>query len=90
MKYKTELIFSLDTLEAVLISLKNSNSDYYELSEIINLKLNCFSETLENNEVKICKFTTKTNEVWVIKTNSNLYVLISNPKYSNAIISSLL
>ena len=89
-KYKTELIFSFDILEAVLITLKKTNSDYYELSEIISLKLNCFSETLENNEVKICKFATKTNEVWVIKNNSNLYVLISNPNYSNAIISSLL
>jgi len=87
---KTELIFSLDTLEAVLIALKNSNSYFNELSEIISLKLNCFSETLENKEVKICRFVTKTNEVWVIKTNSNLYVLTSNPNYSNAIISSLL
>lgn len=87
---KTELIFSLDTLEAVLIALKNSNSYFNELSEIINLNLNCFSETLENNEVKICRFVTKTNEVWVIKINSNLYILISNPNYSSAIISSLL
>jgi hypothetical protein len=87
---KTELIFSLDKLEAVLITLKKSNSYFNELSEIINLKLNCFSEVLENNEVKICRFVTKTNEVWVIKNNSNLYVLISNPNYSSAIISSLL
>lgn len=88
--YKTELVFSLDTLKAVLITLKNSNSYFNELSEIINLKLNCFSEILENNEIKICKFVTKTNEVWVIKTNSNLYVLGSNRNYSGAIISSLL
>ncbi len=87
---KTELIFSLDTLEAVLITFKNSNSYFNELSEIISLKLNCFSDTLENNEVKICKFVTKTNEVWIFKSTSNLYVLISNPNYSNAIISSLL
>lgn len=87
---KTELIFSLDTLEAVLITFKNSNSYFNELSEIISLKLNCFSDTLENNEVKICRFVTKTNEVWVIKNSSNLYVLISNPNYSNAIINSLL
>lgn len=89
-KYKTELIFSFDILEAVLITIKKTNSDYNELSEIINLKLNCFSEILENNEVKICRFVTKTNEVWVIKNNSNLYVLTSNPNYSNAIISTLL
>ena len=89
-KYKTELIFNLDVLEAVLISFENSNSDYNELSEIVNLKLNCFSETLENNEVKICRFVTKSNEVWILKTKSNLYLLVSNIKYLLDIINSLL
>ncbi len=89
-KYKTELIFSLDILEAVLISFENSNSDYNELSEIVNLKLNCFSETLENNEVNICRFVTKSNEVWILKTTSNLYVLVSNNRYSMNVISTLL
>jgi len=89
-KYKTELIFNLDILEAVLISFENSNSDYNELSEIVNLKLNCFSETLENNEVKICRFVTKSNEVWILKTTSNLYVLVSNNRYSMNVISTLL
>lgn len=89
-KYKTELIFNLDILEAVLISFENSNSDYNELSEIVNLKLNCFSETLENNEVKICRFVTKSNEVWILKTTSNLYVLVSNNRYSITVISTLL
>ena len=89
-KYKTELIFSLDILEAVLISFENSNSDYNELSEIVNLKLNCFSETLENNEVKICRFVTKLNEVWILKTTSNLYFLVSNNSYSMNLISTLL
>lgn len=89
-KYITELIFNLDILEAVLISFENSNSDYNELSEIVNLKLNCFSETLENNEVKICRFVTKSNEVWILKTTSNLYLLVSNIKYSLDIINSLL
>ncbi len=89
-KYKTELIFNLDVLEAVLISFENSNSDYNELSEIVNLKLNCFSETLENNEVKICRFVTKSNEVWILKTTSNLYFLVSNNRYSMNVISTLL
>lgn len=89
-KYKTELIFNLDVLEAVLISFENSNSDYNELSEIVNLKLNCLCETLENNEVKICRFVTKSNEVWILKTTSNLYLLVSNTKYSLDIINSLL
>ena len=77
-KYKTELIFNLDVLEAVLISFESSNSDFNELSEIVNLKLNCLCETLENNEVKICRFVTKSNEVWILKTTSNLYLLVSN------------
>ena len=89
-KYKTELIFNLDILEAVLVTFENSNSDYNELSEIVNLKLNCFSETLENNEVKICRFVTNLNEVWILKTTSNLYLLVSNTKYSQDIINSLL
>ena len=89
-KYKTELIFNLDILESVLISFENSNSDYNELSEIVNLKLNCSSETLENNEVKICRFVTKSNEVWILKTTSNLYVLVSNNRYSMNVISTLL
>ncbi len=89
-KYKTELIFNLDILEAVLISFENSNSDYNELSEIVNLKLNCLCETLENSEVKICRFVTKSNEVWILKTKSNLYVLVCNNKYSINIISTLL
>ncbi|WP_150111915.1 hypothetical protein [Flavobacterium sasangense] len=89
-KYKTELIFNLDILEAVLISFESSNSDYNELSEIVNLKLNCLCETLENNEVKICRFVTKSNEVWILETTSNLYLLVSNIKYSLDIINSLL
>lgn len=89
-KYKTELIFNLDILEAVLISFENSNSGYDELSEIVNLKLNCFSETLENNEVKICRFVTKSNEVWILKTTSNLYVLVSNNRFSMNVICTLL
>ncbi|HRE78466.1 MAG TPA: hypothetical protein PLL09_11660 [Flavobacterium sp.] len=89
-KYKTELIFNLDTLEAILISFDNSNSDYNELSEIVNLKLNCFSENLDYEEIKICRFVTKTNEVWVIKNNSKLYLLVSNSRYSKNIINTLL
>lgn len=89
-KYKTELIFNLDVLEAVLISFENSNSDYNELSEIVNLKLNCLYETLENSEVKICRFVTKLNEVWILKTKSNLYVLVCKNKYSINVISTLL
>lgn len=89
-KYKTELIFNLDVLEAVLISFESSNSDFNELSEIVNLKLNCLCETLENNEVKICRFVTKSNEVWILKTTSNLYLLVSNIKYLLDIINSLL
>lgn len=89
-KYKTELIFNLDILEAVLISFENSNSNYNELSEIVNLKLNCFSETLENNEVKICRFVNKSNEVWILKTTYNLYLLVSNSKYSLYLINTLL
>lgn len=89
-KYKTELIFNLDVLEAVLISFESSNSDYNELSEIVNLKLNCLCETLENNEVKICRFVTKSNEIWILKTKSNLYVLVCNNKYSMKVISTLL
>ncbi len=89
-KYKTELIFNLDVLEAVLISFESSNSDFNELSEIVNLKLNCLCETLENNEVEICRFVTKSNEVWILKTKSNLYVLVCNNKYSINIISTLL
>ncbi len=89
-KYKTELIFNLDVLEAVLISFESSNSDFNELSEIVNLKLNCLCETLENSEVKICRFVTKSNEVWILKTKSNLYVLVCNNKYSINIISTLL
>lgn len=89
-KFKTELIFSFDTLEAVLMTFKNSDSDYNVLSEKVSLKLNCFSEILENTEIKLCKFVTKFNEVWVIENNSNLYILVSNPKFSDTIISSLL
>lgn len=89
-KYKTELIFNLDVLEAVLISFESSNSEYNELSEIVNLKLNCLCETLENNEVEICRFVTKSNEVWILKTKSNLYVLVCKNKYSINVISTLL
>ena len=89
-KYKTELIFNLDVLEAVLISFESSNSDFNELSEIVNLKLNCLCETLENNEVKICRFVTKSNEVWILETTSNLYLLVSNSKYSLILINTLL
>ncbi|WP_282787752.1 hypothetical protein [Flavobacterium croceum] len=89
-KYKTELIFNLDVLEAVLILFESSNSDFNELSEIVNLKLNCLYETLENSEVKICRFVTKLNEVWILKTKSNLYVLVCKNKYSINVISTLL
>lgn len=88
-KFKTELIFSLDTLEAVLITFKKSNTDYNELSETINLKLNCFLETFENNKFKICRFVTNSNEVWILESTSNLYLLVSN-KYSLDILNSLL
>lgn len=89
-KYKTELIFNLDVLEAVLISFESLNSDFNELFEIVNLKLNCLCETLENNEVKICRFVTKSNEVWILKAESNLYVLVCNNKCSMNVISTLL
>lgn len=89
-KYKTELIFSFDILEAVLISFESSNSDYNELSEIVNLKLNCLCENLENSEVKICRFVTKSNEVWILKTKSDLFFLVSNTKYSLSLVNTLL
>lgn len=89
-KYKTELIFNLDILEAVLISFESSNSDFNELTEIVNLKLNCLFENLENSEVKICRFVTKSNEVWILETTSNLYLLVSNSKYSLCLVNTLL
>lgn len=87
---KTELIFNFDILEAVLITIKNSSSDFSELSEILNLKLNCFSENFKNNEIKIYKFVTKSDEVWVLKNTSNLYLLTSKSRYALDIINTLL
>ena len=89
-KYETELIFNLDTLEAILISFENSNSDYNELYEILDLKLNCFSENLDYEEIKSCRFVTKSNEVWLLEENSNLYLIVSNSKYAMSVINTLL
>lgn len=89
-KNKTELIFNLDTLEAILISFENSNLGYNELYEIVNLKLNCFSENLDYEEIKTCRFVTKSNEVWILENTSDLYLVVSNCRYSMNVINTLL
>lgn len=89
-KFKTELVFNLDILEAIIINFKKQNICFTELPAYINLKLNCFSKVEENKETKICKFVTKFNEVYVIQHNLKLFVLITNPIYAKDIINSLL
>ena len=89
-KFQTELLFNLDILEAVIINFKNQNICLTELSESINLRLNCFSEVQEYYETKICKFATKLYEVYVIQHNLKLFVLIANPIYSQEVINTLI
>ena len=89
-KFKTELIFNFDILEAVIITFENQNITFTVLSEYINFRLNCFSKIEENNKTRICKFVTNFNEVCVIEHNLKMYVLITNPIYSQEVINSLI
>ena len=89
-KFKTELIFNFDILEAVIITFEKQNICFTVLSEYINFRLNCFSKIEENNKTRICKFVNKFNEAYVIEHNLKMYVVITNPLYSQEVINSLI
>lgn len=87
---KTEFIFSFDILEVIIISFKKEHSDFYELTRMLGIQLISNPKIIEYRHVKSCKFITDNNEVFVLQNNSNLYLIISNPKYSDEVILSIL
>lgn len=87
---ETELIFNFDILEVILITLNKSNIDCNFLLEMISTKLNYTQENFENYKSKWSKFIIKPCEIIVTQNSSNLYVLVTNPKFSIYVIDSLL
>lgn len=88
-EFKTELIFNLDVLEGVLITMDNLQINFYKLSKTVARKLNTVPIVNVKNHLKYCKFVTHTVEVWIIKNSSFVYFLISNPSYCERIINTL-
>ena len=89
-KYKTELIFCLDILEAVVISFENSNINYEELIKSVSLKLNSISQTLDIYEARLYKFSTKTYETFLVQNTPNIYLLVASSKYSSSVLNTIL
>ena len=87
---KTEFIFSFDILEVIIISFKKEHSDFYELTRLVGIQLICIPKIIEYKHVKFCKFITDNNEILILQKDSNLYLIISNPKYSDEVLLSLL
>jgi|SRR5690554_542156 len=87
---KTEFIFSFDILEVIIISFKKEHSDFYELTRLIGIQLICIPKIIEYKHVKSCEFITDNNVVSILQKDSNLYLIISNPKYSDEVLLSIL
>lgn len=87
---KTEFIFSFDILKVIIISFKKEHSDFYELTRMLRIQLISNPKIIEYRHVKSCKFITDNNEVVVLQKDSNLYLIISNPKYSDEVLLSIL
>ncbi|WP_333877779.1 hypothetical protein [Flavobacterium sp.] len=87
---RTELIFSFDILEIIIITFQNRYSMYEELCNLISEKLKCSPEVVLKDNLLMSRFTTKTNEVWCVKNNSNIFVIIVKASYPEDVIYKLL
>lgn len=87
---KTELIFSLDILQAVVITVTNSNRVFRDLSKIVTSELNSLFETSRNNELNISRFVDETEEVWIVEKATVVYLIVTDCRYSLQLIKTLL
>ncbi len=86
--HKTELLFSLDILEAIIISL--ATTDYKKICNLIGLVLINTYETKKYSNIKICEFSNSLNNVYCVGTRNNIFVIICNPRIISSITNTLL